>query len=58
MRLALLSAVLLLSGCDAADWGDSRKFTEDFTFTYDLQPGGRLSVENFNGAVEIYSWDR
>lgn len=58
MRLALLPAILLLSGCDAADWGDARKYTEDFSFKYDLQPGGRISVENFNGGVEIYSWDQ
>ena len=58
MRLALFPAILLLAGCDAADWGDSRKYTEDFSYTYDLQPGGRLSVENFNGGVEVYAWDQ
>lgn len=58
MRLALFSAVLLLTSCGAVDWGDARKYTEDFKHTYDLQPGGRVSVENSNGGVEVYAWDQ
>lgn len=54
----LAGTVALLGGCDAHGWEDSMKVTEDFHYTYDLQPGGRLSVENFNGSVEVMSWDQ
>jgi len=40
-------------------WGDrSDRFTENFSFSYSLKPGGRLSVENMNGSVEITGWDK
>jgi hypothetical protein len=31
---------------------------EDFHFSYTMQPGGSLSVNNFNGPVEIAGWDQ
>ena len=36
---------------------DSR-YHEDFHYRYAQSPGGRLSVENFNGSVEISGWDQ
>jgi len=40
-------------------WGDrSDRFTENFSYSYNLKPGGRLSVETMNGSVEIIGWDR
>jgi hypothetical protein len=56
--LSVCSLSLLLTGCDEiwADRGD--RFTENFSYSYSLKPGGRLSVENMNGAVEISGWDR
>ena len=56
MRLvsALLLALLLM-GCDFEDFGPSDRYKEDFHFT--LKPADRLSVENFNGSVEILGWD-
>jgi hypothetical protein len=56
MRLisALLLAVLL-TGCDLEDFGPSDRYKEDFHFT--LKPADRLSVDNFNGEVEIAGWD-
>jgi DUF4097 and DUF4098 domain-containing protein YvlB len=36
---------------------DSR-YHEDFHYSYAQSPGGRLSVENFNGSVEISGWDQ
>lgn len=49
---------LVLAGChEIGNWGDSNRFKEDFQYSYDLQPGGRLSVENLNGPVEIIGQD-
>ena len=55
----LLVVCLFQSGCDAdgvmAAVGQER---EDFHFTKPLNAGGRFSIENFNGSVEISGWDR
>lgn len=59
MRTTLLPlAALLLAGCDIEDWGNSRRYHEDFKYTYNLKPGGRLSLESYNGKVEITGWDQ
>src|SRR5437868_5444321 len=44
----------------AWDWGDwgGDHYREDFHYSYNLNSGGRLALENANGAVEITSWDR
>jgi DUF4097 and DUF4098 domain-containing protein YvlB len=56
---AVLAASLVLTGCDDwADWGNTDRYKEDFHFTHDLKSGGRLSVENLNGSIEIQSWDK
>lgn len=36
---------------------DSR-YHEDFHYSFAQTPGGRLSVDNFNGSVEISGWDQ
>lgn len=59
---ALAAGLLLLSGCDLdelGDWGNhsSARYTQDFHYSYPLKPGGRLSMENFNGSIEITGWD-
>src|SRR5260370_17787266 len=55
----LAAAVLALAGCDqCCDWGPSDRFKADFHYSYTLNPGGTLSVDNFNGAVEISGWDQ
>jgi DUF4097 and DUF4098 domain-containing protein YvlB len=54
----VLSACLLgLSGCELEDFGSSR-YSKDFHYSYPLKPGGKLSVETFNGAVEVTAWDQ
>ena len=53
--IGLLGAVLL-SSC--SDLGDFDRVKEDFHYTYPLQPGGRLELENRNGSIEIVGWDR
>ncbi|MBK5290782.1 MAG: DUF4097 family beta strand repeat protein [Acidobacteriia bacterium] len=59
MKSFLLAAMLLtLSGCDFEEMGATTREKEDFHYSYDLSPGGRLIVENFNGSVEIYGWDQ
>ena len=37
---------------------DRREFTEEFHQTYPLAAGGRIELDNINGAVHITGWDR
>jgi DUF4097 and DUF4098 domain-containing protein YvlB len=54
----VLSACLLgLSGCELEDFGGSG-YSKDFHYSYPLKTGGKLSVETFNGAVEVTGWDQ
>ncbi len=56
---AMLLPVLWLTACDEIDFdGNWDRYKEDFHYSYALQPGGRLSVENQNGSIEISSWDK
>src|ERR1051325_385332 len=63
MRISLRGAclvflALLLTGCE--DWegiGSSDRYKEDFHFSYPLNPGGKVQLENMNGSVEITGWD-
>ncbi len=57
-RLLPLAAALLLVGCiDIGDFGDSEAFKEDFHSTYPLT-GGSVSVETFNGSIELMGWEQ
>jgi len=38
--------------------GDGSRYHEDFHYTYPQSAGGRLTLENFNGSVEITGWDQ
>jgi len=60
LALPLAGALLGLAGCDIddLDFGGSERYTQDFHYSYALQPGGRLSVDNSNGSVEISGWDQ
>jgi hypothetical protein len=63
MRLRLDVAVLagmglLLQGCDAVLDGAWNQVQEDFHYSYPLAAGGRIEVENQNGAVEVSAWDQ
>ncbi len=55
---AALVAVPLQVGCDFEAFADSDRYKEDFQYSYDLRPGGRVSLETFNGSVEILSWEK
>jgi DUF4097 and DUF4098 domain-containing protein YvlB len=54
----LVSASLFLTGCDLEELASSTSYKEDFHYSYNLQPGGRFSIENMNGSVEITGWDQ
>ena len=58
-RLLPLAPVLLLTGCiEFGDFGDSQAYREDFHHTYPLNPGGSVSIETFNGYIELSGWDQ
>ncbi|MBL8238739.1 MAG: DUF4097 family beta strand repeat protein [Bryobacterales bacterium] len=56
----LLAATLGLAGCDIDidDVSIGPKEEEPFHYSYDCKPGSRLLLENYNGAVEISSWEQ
>ncbi|MGP8244829.1 MAG: DUF4097 family beta strand repeat-containing protein [Bryobacteraceae bacterium] len=58
LRPLLILPVLCLAGCDIEDWGDMQRVTRNFHYTYPLHAGARLSLETFNGSVEISGSDR
>jgi DUF4097 and DUF4098 domain-containing protein YvlB len=54
----VLAAMLTLAGCDIDDFnGNWQHFSRDFHYSYPCAPGSRISVETFNGSVEVTSWD-
>ena len=53
----LLASLLSLTSC-IVGVGDWERFSKDFHSSYPLKPGGRLSVETFNGSVDISGWDQ
>ena len=58
-RLLPLAPVLLLTGCvEFGDFGDSEAYKEDFHHAYPLNAGGTVSVETFNGSVELVGWEQ
>lgn len=54
--LAVLS--LGSGGCYIGDFGDGMRYHRDFHYSFPLAAGGRVSVETFNGSVEITGWDQ
>ena len=56
---AALATLLGMTGC-VMDGLDvlSPRFTKDFHYSYALKPDGRLSIESFNGGVELSGWDQ
>lgn len=58
IMLGILSASLFsLTSC-IVGVGDWERYNKDFHLSYPLQDGGKLSVETFNGSVEISGWDQ
>lgn len=56
----IMAALVGLAACDLEDVmaADSQRYREPFKYSYDLKPGGRFSLEGFNGPVEIYGWSQ
>ncbi len=54
---AAIPALLTYHGCDMGDFAGAR-YTKDFHYSYPLQPGGKLAIETFNGAVDLSAWDQ
>lgn len=56
----LAAASLPLTGCVYFDLGVGGlgHYSRDFHFTYPLDSSGHVSVEGFNGGVEITSWNQ
>jgi DUF4097 and DUF4098 domain-containing protein YvlB len=52
MSAALLSLTSCIVGV-----GDWERFNKDFHFSYPLKADGKLSVETFNGSIDISGWD-
>lgn len=58
-RAALLApALLAMNACLYVDVGDFAHYSRDFHFNFPLNPGGHVSVEGFNGSIEITPWDQ
>ncbi|HYL35294.1 MAG TPA: DUF4097 family beta strand repeat-containing protein [Bryobacteraceae bacterium] len=57
--LPLMAAMLLQAGCVyVGDLGDGNAYRQDFHSTHPLDPGGRVSVESFNGSIEVAGWEQ
>jgi DUF4097 and DUF4098 domain-containing protein YvlB len=57
--LPVVAAPLLLSGClYVGDFAEANTFHEDFHSTHPLDPGGTVSIETFNGAIELQGWEQ
>jgi Putative adhesin len=54
----LVPALLATNACVYIDMGDFARYSRDFHFSYPMNKGGRLSVEGFNGSVEVTAWDQ
>jgi DUF4097 and DUF4098 domain-containing protein YvlB len=55
---AVIAPVLFLTACDEMWVGSSDRYKQDFHYSYPLAAGGRLSLENLNGSIEIYPWEK
>ncbi len=59
LALAAVSLVPFQVGCDFEGVaGAFDHYREDFQYNYQLKPGGRLSVDSFNGSIEILGWEK
>jgi hypothetical protein len=62
MRAAILlpavaAGLLALTGCDIEDFSGTR-YDRDVHYSFPLNAGGRLTVETFNGGIEVSGWDQ
>src|SRR5215471_18053304 len=60
-RVAVILAGLcsvFLSACDELLDGAWNRVQDDFHYSYALNPGGKIEVENQNGGIDISGWDQ
>lgn len=50
--------LVVLCGAAALSLAADSRYHEDFHYSFAQSAGGRFSVENFNGSVEISGWDQ
>lgn len=58
-QVILLLPILALAGCE--DWdlsGIADRYREDFHYSFALNPGASVTIENSNGSIEISGSDR
>lgn len=55
--MPLLIAAASQTGCVIDDFGVGH-FNSDFHYSFPLSAQGRVSVESFNGAIDISAWDQ
>ncbi len=55
---AIAAGLVVLAGCDIEELGGFERYHEDFHYNYPLKAGGRLSVDGFNGSVEVSVWEQ
>lgn len=48
----------IFTACDFENFVQSDRYKEDFNYSYDLKPGGTVTLESLNGAVEITGWEK
>jgi DUF4097 and DUF4098 domain-containing protein YvlB len=54
----LMTGLLCLTACDIEGLGNLQRFTRDIHYSHPLSSNGKLSVETFNGSVEVSVWDQ
>jgi hypothetical protein len=52
------ACAILLAGCELEELASPATVKEDFSYSYPLKAGGRLSVESLNGSIRITGWER
>ncbi len=58
IQAAVVSLAAALCGCDLVELAAPARFQEEFDHRYPLEAGARLLVENFNGSIQVSSWDQ
>ena len=57
--LPVVAVSLLLPGClYLGDFEESDNYHEDFHSTHPLDSGGSVSIETFNGSIELRGWEQ
>jgi len=47
-----------MPACIIDDFGAGMRYSQDFHYSYPLNANGRVTVETFNGSVEVTGWDQ